>query len=120
MADPDPSKWRKKRDPNLPPPPNPNTRTSTPKPNSLGNNPGNQNFDLSDDQFTSDGIGNDKNWPTTKSRIADKEFLRLLTKAYNERPELVKVWSKFFPLLPAPFSLLPYPPLPSPLLATHN
>jgi hypothetical protein len=109
MADPDPSKWRKKRDPNLPPPPNPNARTSTPKPNPLGNNPGFQNFDLSDDQFTSDG--EDQYWPTNKTRIADKEFLRMLTKAYNERPDLVRQWSACFPSLPSPFPSTLLPPL---------
>jgi hypothetical protein len=111
MADPDPSKWRKKRDPNLPAPPNPNARTSTPKPNLLGNNPGVQNFDLSDDQFTSEG--DDKTWPTTKTRIRDDEFLEMLTKAYNARPELVKQWSKSpFLFLPPSLSFLPrYSPM---------
>ena len=99
MADPDPSKWRKKRDPNLPPPPNPNDRTLTPKPNPLTTNPGHQNFDVSDDQFTSDGV--EANWPSTskKSRVLDTEFLKLLTKAYNAREDLVKQWSKHFPTL---------------------
>jgi hypothetical protein len=97
MADPDPNKWRIKRDPNLPPPPNPNARTSTPKPNLLGNNPGFQNFDLSDEQFTSDGVGDDETWPS-KGRIADKEFLRLLTEAYNRRPDLVGKWGAYSPL----------------------
>jgi hypothetical protein len=97
MADPDPNKWRIKRDPNLPPPPNPNARTSTPKPNLLGNNPGFQNFDLSDDQFTSDG--EDQYWPTRKTRIADKDFLEMLTEAYNKRPELVAKWSTYLPSL---------------------
>ncbi|CAD0100299.1 unnamed protein product [Aureobasidium mustum] len=69
-----------------------NSRTSTPKPNPKGINEGHQNFDLSDEQFTSDG--DETTWPTTKTRVADKEFLRLLTTAYNGRPDFVKEWSE--------------------------
>lgn len=92
MADPDPSKWRVKRDPNI------NARTSTPKPNPLSTNPGVQNFDISDeDHFTSDGVGNETTWPpqNKKARVRDTEFLRLLTEAYNKRGDLVREWSKF-------------------------
>jgi hypothetical protein len=114
MADPDPSKWRKKRDPNLPPPPNPNARTSTPKLNPLGNNPGIQNFDLSDEVFRSDGIGTEEIWKgkDINSRKNDKDFLKLLTEAYNKRADLIKQWSEYFFSLPIP-SLPPefYPSL---------
>jgi hypothetical protein len=118
MADPDPSKWRIKRDPNLPPPPNPNARTSTPNPNPLGNNPGIHNFDLSDEMFHSDGIGTDEVWKgkDENSRKNDKDFLRLLTEAYNRRADLVKQWSKyFFSLLIPSLSPYSYPSLESPL-----
>lgn len=90
MADPHPSKWRKKRDPNI------NARTSTPKPNPLSTNPGRQNFDVSDsDHFTSDGIGSETTWPQ-KPRVVDSEFLKLLNEAYNKRADLVREWSKCF------------------------
>lgn len=97
MADPDPSKWRVKRDPNV------NTRTSTPKPNPLSTNPGVQNFDVSDsDHFTSDGIGDETTWPPhhKKPRVVDTEFLKLLTEKYNARPDLVSQWSELFLLSP--------------------
>ncbi|KAH0360358.1 hypothetical protein KCU65_g9434, partial [Aureobasidium melanogenum] len=68
-----------------------NSRTSTPKPNPKGINEGHQNFDLSDEHFTSDG--DETKWPTTKTRVSDKEFLRLLTTAYNARQDLVSQWS---------------------------
>jgi len=92
MADPDPSKWRIKRDPNI------NARTSTPKPNPLSTNPGIQNFDISDqDHFTSDGVGDESTWPPQhkKARVRDTEFLRLLTEAYNKRVDLLGEWSEF-------------------------
>ncbi|KAG9564020.1 hypothetical protein KCU71_g6978, partial [Aureobasidium melanogenum] len=68
-----------------------NSRTSIPKPNPKGINSGHQNFDLSDDNFPSDG--DETTWPTNKTRVSDKEFLRLLTTAYNAREELVSQWS---------------------------
>jgi len=101
MADPDPSKWRIKRDPNI------NARTSTPKPNPLSTNPGIQNFDISDqDHFTSDGVGDESTWPPQhkKARVRDTEFLRLLTEAYNKRVDLLGEWSEF--VLSLPFSSL--------------
>ncbi|KAH0283597.1 hypothetical protein M436DRAFT_80160 [Aureobasidium namibiae CBS 147.97] len=90
MADPDPSKWRIKRDPSI------KARTSTPKPNPLSTNPGVQNFDVSDqDHFTSDGVGDESTWPPQhkKARVRDAEFLRLLTEAYNKRADLLGEWS---------------------------
>lgn len=72
-----------------------NSRTATPKPNPKSINEGHQNFDLSDEQFTSDG--DETKWPTTKTRVSDKEFLRLLNTAYNQRQDLVSQWSKLFP-----------------------
>jgi hypothetical protein len=96
MADPDPSKWRFK--PKRPlPPPRPIIPPSPPVPNPHGINPGYQNIDISDELFDSDG--DESTWPTTskKSRICDKKFLALLTKAYNGRPDLVSQWSKSCP-----------------------
>ncbi|CAD0111952.1 unnamed protein product, partial [Aureobasidium uvarum] len=85
MVDPDPNMWRN--------PPNP--KVSTPKPaaksTTKGINPGHQNFDLSDEQFTSDGV---KDWPTNKTHVPDEEFLKLLTTAYNARKDLVDQWSE--------------------------
>ncbi|KAK6004684.1 hypothetical protein QM012_008546 [Aureobasidium pullulans] len=68
-----------------------NSRTSTPKPNHKGINEGHQNFDLSDEQFTTDG--DETTWPTNKTRISDKRFLELLTNSYNARQDLVSQWS---------------------------
>ncbi|KAG9808625.1 hypothetical protein KCU68_g21529, partial [Aureobasidium melanogenum] len=67
-----------------------NSRTSTPKPNPKSINSGHQNFDLSDDTFPSDG--DESTWPTNKTRVSDKEFLRLLADAYNKREDLVSQW----------------------------
>jgi hypothetical protein len=89
-------------------------KETLPKPNPRGNNPGVQNFDLSDDQFTSDGIGTEEVWKEKdiNSRVNDKKFLELLTEAYNKRADLVKQWSEYSFSLPIP-SLAPefYPPL---------
>jgi hypothetical protein len=80
-------------------------KETLPKPNPRGNNPGVQNFDLSDDQFTSDGIGTEEVWKEKdiNSRVNDKKFLDLLIEAYNKRADLVKQWSMFF--LPSSLSL---------------
>ncbi|CAD0092004.1 unnamed protein product [Aureobasidium vineae] len=85
MVDPDPSMWRN--------PTNPKISTPRPasRPTTKGINPGHQNFDLSDEQFTSDGAGN---WPTNKTRVQDEEFLKKLTSAYNARKDLVDQWSE--------------------------
>ncbi|KAI5270769.1 hypothetical protein E4T47_05882 [Aureobasidium subglaciale] len=69
-----------------------NARTDTNRPSLRGNNPGFQNFDLSDtDFFFSDG--DESNWSQEHPRLTDAVFLEHLSTAYNKRDDLVAQWS---------------------------